>query len=254
MIKSESKIMHWRDIGIAMSLLSRWPLRLSKATYARSAHAVWAYPVAGGLIALPVAGLALLCLGAGLPTGLSALLALAAVTISTGAIHEDGLADSADGLWGAQCSERRLEIMHDSRVGVYGVLALIFSLAFRWFALTTLFASGAVFGPLVVAAIVSRATPPVLMFVLPHARASGLSRSVGTPPGSSVALGVLSAVVLSILVLQNLFILALVAALLAGTLSAVIAKYKINGQTGDVLGASQQLTEISVLIALTLTP
>ena len=97
---NHNKLLDWRDIAVALSLLSRWPLRLSENAYARSAQAVWAYPIAGALIALPVAGLATFCLWIGLSTGLSALLALACLTATTGAMHEDGLADSADGLWG----------------------------------------------------------------------------------------------------------------------------------------------------------
>ena len=250
---NHNKLLDWRDIAVALSLLSRWPLRLSESAYARSAQAVWAYPIAGALIALPVAGLAIFCLWIGLSTGLSALLALACLTATTGAVHEDGLADSVDGLWGGHTAARRLEIMKDSRIGVYGVLALIFGIGLRWLALTALFDGGAVFGPILAAATLSRAVPPALMRCLPSVRSTtGLSKSVGTPEALHVGCAAATAIVFAALALHGIPIVAFVGATLAGAGCAIIARSKINGQTGDILGASQQVTEITVLLCLAL--
>ena len=249
---NHNKLLDWRDIAVALSLLSRWPLRLSENAYARSAQAVWAYPIAGALIALPVVGLAIFCLWIGLSTGLSALLALACLTATTGAMHEDGLADSADGLWGGHTAARRLEIMKDSRIGAYGVLALIFGIGLRWLALTALFDAGDVFGPILAAATLSRAVPPALMRYLPSVRSIGLSKSVGTPEARHVGCAAATAIVFAALALHDIPIVAFVGATLAGVGCASIARSKINGQTGDILGASQQVTEMTVLLCLAL--
>ena len=249
---NHNKLLDWRDIAVALSLLSRWPLRLSESAYARSAQAVWAYPIAGALIALPVAGLAIFCLWIGLSTGLSALLALACLTATTGAMHEDGLADSADGLWGGHTTARRLEIMKDSRIGAYGVLALIFGIGLRWLALTALFDAGAVFGPILAAAALSRAVPPALMWYLPPVRSTGLSKSIGTPEARHVGCAAAIAIVFAALALHGIPIVAFVGATLVGAGCALTAQSKINGQTGDILGASQQVTEITVLLCMAL--
>ena len=249
---NHNKLLDWRDIAVALSLLSRWPLRLSESAYARSAQAVWAYPIAGALIALPVAGLAIFCLWIGLSTGLSALLALACLTATTGAMHEDGLADSADGLWGGHTAARRLEIMKDSRIGAYGVLALIFGIGLRWLALTALFDAGAVFGPILAAAALSRAVPPALMWYLPPVRSTGLSKSIGTPEARHVGCAAAIAIVFAALALHGIPIVAFVGATLVGAGCALTARSKINGHTGDILGASQQVTEITVLLCMAL--
>ena len=252
MRESDMRWLQLRDIAIALSLLSRWPLCLSEAAYGRSAKAVWAYPVAGVLIALPVAGLAKLCLGLGLSPEIAALLALTCLTVSTGAIHEDGLADSADGLWGGHNPARRLEIMKDSQIGAFGVLALIFGLGLRWMALAVLFEADTVVAPILAAAALSRAAPTVLMLGLPQARKTGLSQSVGAPQAGHVGLAIILAVVLAIITLQSLPAVAFIATALATASCGMIAKYKINGQTGDILGASQQVAEITILLCLTL--
>lgn len=252
MRESDMRWLHVGDIAVALSLLSRWPLRISEAAYGRSAQAVWAYPVAGVLIALPVAGLAQLCLGLGLSTGVAALLALACLTVSTGAMHEDGLADSADGLWGGHNTARRLEIMKDSRIGAYGVLALVFGLGLRWMALSALFETGAVVAPILATAALSRVVPTVLMLRLPQARTTGLSQSVGTPQAGHVGLAAILGALLAIIALQSLPVLVFTATALATVSCVVIAKYKVQGQTGDILGASQQVAEITILLCLSL--
>ena len=181
---------------------------------------------------------------------LAAGVALAAQIALSGGLHEDGLADTADGFWGGSAPARRLEIMKDSRIGSYGVIALVLSLGLRWQALSLLFASGHVAAPLVAAAVLSRGTMAVLMSALPNARGEGLSASVGRPSQGTALLAVGVALALSLAavgwaILGPLLWLALATIGLAG-----LARAKIGGQTGDVLGASQQIGEVAVLIAL----
>lgn len=238
------------DLARAFALLSRLPVPGADGT--RQARAAWAYPVVGlalgALAALPAA----LALALGLPAALAALLALACLVILTGAMHEDGLADCADGFWGGWEPARRLEIMKDSRIGSYGVIALTLGLAARWAALWLLFDisvwAGA--GALACAGALSRATMPALMAGLPNARGAGLSQSVGHVPPQTAGLAIAIAALAALLLTGCAALPALIWAALVGLALARLAKAKIGGQTGDVLGATQQVTEIAVLFSL----
>ena len=160
MTKSDMRL---RDILLALVLLTRLPLpRLPDSAFARQAKAAWAYPLAGLAVALPACVLGALALAAGLPAGPAAGLVMTVQVLLTGAMHEDGLADVADGFWGGFTRERRLEIMKDSRIGAYGVLALVLILILRWSALTALIGAGGIWALAGVAAP-SRAPMAVLM-------------------------------------------------------------------------------------------
>ncbi|MGR3321191.1 MAG: adenosylcobinamide-GDP ribazoletransferase [Pseudooceanicola sp.] len=236
------------DIPAAIALLGRVPV--PGATPAR-ADGVWAYPLAGaafgGLAAL-VAGLAL---ALGLPPALAAFVTLAALVAMTGALHEDGLADVADGFWGGWTRERRLEIMRDSRIGSYGVAALVLSLGARWQVLALILAAEHGWAALIVAGALSRAAMPALMTVLPPARPDGLSRSVGRPRAAMTGLGAAIAACLALLLLPfQTALAAMLLVFLAALATGALAREKIGGQTGDTLGATQQLAEIAVLFVL----
>ncbi|MEW2911302.1 adenosylcobinamide-GDP ribazoletransferase [Leisingera sp. JC11] len=239
-----------KDILLALVLLTRLPLpHLPPEAFQRQAKAVWAFPLAGLAVALPAALLAALALAAGLPETVAAGLALAVQVMLTGAMHEDGLADTADGLWGGFSRERRLDIMKDSRIGAYGVIALILGFSLRWSALTALFAVAGVW-PLLALAMLSRAVMPALMAVLPNARSAGLSQTVGRPRALPCLLAAGLALVLSLPLIGSA---AFGAALAMGAAAAglgALAKAKIGGQTGDILGASQQAAEIGGLLIL----
>ncbi len=237
------------QIGVALALLTRLPLpQLPENAFAKQGHSAWAWPIAG----LTVAALALLpglaALALGLPAGIAALLILATQMVLTGAMHEDGLADTVDGLWGGWTPERRLEIMKDSHIGTYGVLALVLSTGLRWTLLSALIPYGA--GPVLACAALSRAPMPALMSLLPNARANGLSHKVGAPP--TVAILGAAAMALSI-ALSAVGWPALPAALALVPSTALLGRIawaKIGGQTGDILGASQQLSEITAALIL----
>ena len=234
------------DFPVAVVLLTRLPLpALPKQAFARSARAVWAYPVVGLVLGLTVSILSWVCDGMGLSAAVTAGLVLGALILLTGAMHEDGLADTADGLWGGQGAARRLEIMKDSRIGAYGVLALIVAMGLRWLGL-----ADAPLPAIITALVVSRAMMGPLMLALPHARNTGLSHSVGAPPASSVLLAILIGATVAIVLNGSAGVLALVIAALVATIIGLIAKTKIGGQTGDILGATQLCTEITILIVL----
>lgn len=249
MTKSDTRLIDPRDIGVGIGLLTRLPFG-GDATYAmaRGAAAAWTWPIVGLMLALCAALIAWLFSGLG--PALCAALALLTSMILTGALHEDGLADCADGFWGGYTPERRLEIMKDSHIGSYGTLALIASLGLRALALATLAANGHLLVALCLAAMLSRAAMVWVMYTLPHARPGGLSASVGRPSFNVLSLAWAGAKIAALLIAGWAGIAAIIAAFLAALTAQSIANAKIGGQTGDVLGATQQIAEIAVLLAL----
>lgn len=249
MHKSDTARPKLMDIPVALALLTRLPLpRLQDTAFARQALATWAFPLTGLVVATLACGIGWVALQTGLPTSVAAGLVLAAQIIATGAMHEDGLADTADGFWGGWDRDRRLEIMKDSAIGTYGVLALVLSVGVRWIALAQLLHFG--FATVFAAAILSRATLPVLMACLPSARPNGLSHKVGVPPFWSVILSVGLGLFGAWLCVGVTSIFVALSVSVALFLLAVLAQRKIGGQTGDVLGAAQQVGEIVTLLVL----
>ncbi|WP_420397349.1 adenosylcobinamide-GDP ribazoletransferase [Nioella sp.] len=235
------------DLRLSLGLLTRLPLP-GEPDLTRGAAAAWAWPLAGLAPAL-LAGLAI-WLTSGLGSGLSAALALAVMAMVTGAMHEDGLADTADGLWGGWTAERRLEIMKDSHIGTYGVLALILSVLARWSLLAGLITAGQALPALMAAALLSRVPMVALMAWMPPAREGGLSRAVGQPPLEAAGIGGGVALVLAMALTGSTAIWAALLIAAVAIALGMLAKAKIGGQTGDILGASQQLSEIAALAVL----
>jgi adenosylcobinamide-GDP ribazoletransferase len=232
-------------------LLTRLPAGQLQAPVPSLGQSAWAFPLAG----LAVGGLSALTLLAAhalnLPLGIAAGLALLVGVLATGGLHEDGLADLADGFGGGRTRERKLEIMRDSRIGSYGTLALILSLGLRWQALESLPLPMAAMAVLAVA-MASRAVLPAIMVMLPAARSDGLGKSAsgGGAPGASVGTLIGLAALLLCLGPSAAFVVSLAMALMALAM-ARLALRQIGGQTGDVLGAIQQCTELAALISLT---
>ncbi|MGX0975111.1 adenosylcobinamide-GDP ribazoletransferase [Roseovarius sp. MBR-51] len=250
MAENDKALIRFRDVPLALSLLSRLPVPVRH--YERGARAAWAYPLAGVVMGGLAALGGLVALWLGWPTPLVALLVVATPILLSGALHEDGLADTADGLWGGWTREWRLAIMKDSHIGSYGVIALILSLGARGVALWLLYevSPGAATSAMLAAALLSRAMMPVVMFALPHARDTGLSQAQGRPTVATVALGIGLAAAVAFGLLGGAGLTALVCAGFTTLAIALIARAKIGGQTGDILGATQQLAEIAVLISL----
>ena len=119
------------EVQLALMLLTRLPAgRIDPAP--TIAAAAWAFPLAGAVVGVLQALVLIAAIGLGLPMAMAAGLALAAGVLATGGLHEDGLADCADGFGGGRSPARKLEIMRDSRIGSYGALALILGLGLRW--------------------------------------------------------------------------------------------------------------------------
>ncbi len=250
MTENEAPLARPGDVLLAYGLLSRMPMPRTAAS--RGARAAWAYPLVGiGIGTLAALGGAV-ALALGLPAPLAALVTLATLVATTGAMHEDGLADTADGLWGGWTRERRLEIMRDSRIGTYGVIALVLALGARGAALWLLFEAGTGVAAVAIltAAALSRATMPALMAALPHAREDGLSKRVGAVSRATAALAIGIGALTALLLTGWGAIGAMLWAGAAAFAVGLVARRKIGGQTGDILGATQQLAEIAVLFSL----
>lgn len=238
------------DLASGFGLLSRLPLPSRAFSGARS---VWVWPLVGAVVG-GAAGLAAWAgTAAGLPPGVTAAAVMAVTTLMTGAMHEDGLADSADGLFGGWTPERRLEIMKDSRIGSYGMLALLITGLARWSALTVLIATPSAMLILIAAGALSRAPMAVIMALMPNARQGGLSAGTGRPSLPRTALCCALALALAVAALGPATAPLVLAAVLPAVAMAGLARKRIGGQTGDILGATQHLGETAILITASAT-
>jgi len=245
------------DCALCIAFYTRLPVTPPEGAVGRFADAQWAAPLAGLVVGLAGSAVFWLAGFAGLSTSAAALAAVGAGILLTGGLHEDGLADSADGFGGGSTPERRLEIMRDSNIGTFGALALILSVLARVILLEALASPGLILCGLVAAHGASRALLPVFMRTVRPARRDGLAATAGDggPHAAAIALGIGAAVLLPTLGLAG----AVIAALALGLWALAVARYcrrRIGGQTGDVLGALQQGAEILVLAvaSIMLTP
>jgi adenosylcobinamide-GDP ribazoletransferase len=233
------------ELTLAIGFLTR--LRLPPVEYsdAAMARAIRWYPLVGVAIG---AALAFLFSGLNvfLPQAVAASLTIAAGMLLTGALHEDGLADLADGLGGSPDKDRALEIMRDSRIGTYGVLALIVTLAIKTTTLAILPSTTAMVA-LVAGHSLGRLTMLWLMDSLPYARSTGAAGFMSDATRSDRRIPLLSLAAVIILIAMTTSILtAIVTALAVTGLVALLInrlKARIQGYTGDALGACEQLTE-----------
>jgi adenosylcobinamide-GDP ribazoletransferase len=246
--------MNWKqDFLACLSFFSRLPLPQAPGAspFPRPLRLA---PLAGALLGLASALPFVVALYWNEPPLVAALLALAAAAMLSGGLHEDGLADVADGFGGGFSRERKLEIMRDSRIGAFGASALILSFGLRATALAALAATpGDAVAVLVAAGAASRLACLAPLLLLPPARSDGAGRmAAGLTPEEAKPTVVL-ALAFSLLPWFAGFSFAatLAAPVLAG--AAVwglcqLARAQIGGQTGDVAGAAQQISEIAFLL------
>jgi adenosylcobinamide-GDP ribazoletransferase len=245
------------DLLICLRFTTRFPLpalRSETAPYALAgfSRAVGMLPLAGVLLGALAAAVLAIATWSGFAPLLAAPLAVAALTLVTGALHEDGLADCADGFGGGATRERKLEIMHDSRIGAFGALALALTLYLRVASLTLIAISslGLASTVLIAAAALSRGAALVPMLVLPPARRDGAGFSAGKPKAEALRIAACLTTVVAlgpILAGAGLTkaLVGIVASLSAALIVSSIAKRQIGGYTGDVAGAAQQLSELA---------
>jgi adenosylcobinamide-GDP ribazoletransferase len=235
------------DIPAAFSLLTRLPIPVDhELAGKRAATSTWAYPLVGATLGLLAGIIGSLLYWFGAPASIAAIAALTTLALTTGGMHEDGLADCADGFGGAFDKDRRLEIMKDSRIGAYGAIALIIFLLARATSMESLV--NITFIPALVAVGAASRLPVVLaMYAMPNARADGLSSGVGKPPEMSLIIAIITTIILCYLCIGWSGIFVFGWAMIAAIIMAVIAHRSIGGQTGDVLGAMQQWAEVGAL-------
>jgi adenosylcobinamide-GDP ribazoletransferase len=243
------------ELESAVLFLTRLPFPHGKAAgnaalaQAPLAKAAWAFPIAGVLVGAVGAVVYALLHRVGMPPWPAAALALAATMAATGALHEDGLADTADGFWGGATREQKLDIMRDSRTGAYGVCALALSILIRASALAS-FADTALVVPALIAAHgAARAAMPAFMYVVAPARHDGLSVAAGRPSGAGATVAAVLGILFTAVCLGPAR--AALAAILLFVVAALLARLsrrQIGGQTGDTLGALEQVSEIVVLL------
>lgn len=242
----------WNGFLLALGFLSRLPVlrfaRYSDEEFGRCAR--WFVPVGvllGTLALLPSAVLLKSSAWVAVWTTLGVSLLI------TGAFHEDGLADTFDGLGGGLDREQKLAIMKDSRLGTYGAAALFVSLQLRAAALVAI-------GPMWPVAFVttqgvSRAPAVALMALLPEARhAEGKPKpNADRDPAPAAWIGLAFAVLVTVVavwIADLAWCWILVAAVLCALLMRSLLRRQIGGYTGDALGATQQLTEVVAYVGL----
>ncbi len=238
----------WQAFWLALGFLTRIPM-LVKVDYSpqlMNQCSVY-FPLVGLLLGGLYAGFYSV-LELWWPPLVCVLLVLAFHLWVTGAFHEDGMADSADGLGGGYTVARRLEIMKDSRIGTYGAAALIMVLLLKVALLTEL---PSVWLGLLLAPAVSRLTPLCLMRWLPYVTDPDASKSKPVAEGFSRdrLLAAVTGIVILALVFQ-VVIAALVAVVLVFLVWGAMLKKSLGGYTGDALGASVVLSELLFLLLL----
>jgi adenosylcobinamide-GDP ribazoletransferase len=235
--------------AVAIQLLTRVPVRVGDVDDDDLRAAAVFYPAVGFIVA--AVGVAVRAATAPLLGQTPAtILAVAAAIAVTGAFHEDGLADSADGLWGGWTPERRVEIMRDSRLGTYGATALFVSLSLRVALLAPLdlrlFAAADAAGH-----VLGRAAGVAIAATLSPVGDQGLGAKVIGPAGPVTAVGV-TGTSLAAAVLGGRTWAGVLVAVTALTVVLVrrVARQRLGGLTGDLLGATNQLAHLGVLAAV----
>jgi adenosylcobinamide-GDP ribazoletransferase len=237
------------DFAVATAFFTRIAVAPPACRAEPLADAAWAFPLVGAGIGCVAAFAFLLVQLLGLGDWLAGVLAVLAGVVLTGALHEDGFGDAADGLIGGHDRDQRLAIMRDSRHGTFGVLAIVLSVLLRAAALARIGEAVHAGLALIAAHAASRSLLPLAMRALVPARADGLGATVGRPR----TLPATAALVIGLLV--TLAALgpargAIAFGLAGASISTLgmLAHRRIGGYTGDVLGAFQQIGEIVMLL------
>ncbi len=240
------------DIKLAVSTLTRIPVSVDgTVAIGRLGDAVWTFPIVGVAIGALAGGAFWIASWAGLSPWLSAMIAVLAMVLIGGGFHEDGLADLADGLGGALDKDRALEIMHDSRVGTFGVIAIVMSIGVRVAALAQIGEPEFALAALMTSAALGRAAMAPAWAWLPPAREDGLARGAGKPSSGAALLSLtIGAAVAVVAAGAAAGLLAFTIILVATAVMAFNAWRRIGGYTGDVLGAVEQSAEIMALVTL----
>lgn len=255
------KIGPFAETLVALRFLTRLPIPFVRTVdLPPLAEGMRFFPLAGAVIGAIASATLIGANMLGLPSLLAAALALAVGVLVTGALHEDGLADVADGFGGGRSREDRLEIMRDSRIGTYGTIALCLTFLARAAIYETL--SGA--QPLTILALLassaafSRALVVDLLWATRPARSDGLSVFAGRPGKRSALFSLLTggigtAAAVGLVLSPEIAVIAIIAGGLVLAGMRALAMRQIGGQTGDVCGAVQVMAELAMLTVFAAT-
>ncbi|WP_069300220.1 adenosylcobinamide-GDP ribazoletransferase [Neptunicoccus sediminis] len=238
------------DIAAAFTLLTRIPLPVNHVRAGeRAGQAAWAYPFVGAVLGLIAGAIAIALYWIGVPTGIAAACGLGALMLMTGALHEDGIADCADGFGGGATPARRLDIMKDSRIGAFGAAALIVVLLARWSGYGIVI-EGNWLAAFSAAGAVSRLPMVLVMYAMPLARPDGFAARVGMITAPTALIATALALLVTVLCLGLMAIPLMLVAVLSCLPLCWLAWRRIGGYSGDVLGGCQQIAEIAALAFL----
>ncbi len=243
------------DVLVCLRFCTRLPIGTfgfeSPPPEASIAAASAMLPIAGALIGVAGAIVLWIAVKLGLSSPLASLLAIAALILITGGLHEDGLADFGDAL-GGTTPEQRLAIMKDSRIGTFGGLALLLVVFGRIMAVALLADHnlGLASTVLIAAGASSRCFALVPLYLLGPARTEGLGAAAAEPKPYGIAIAVVSTLIINLLPLfagagLGRVILALILSAAVAYGVTTLARRMLQGQTGDVAGATQQMAELT---------
>ena len=238
-----------RRFCIAVQFLTRLPVpRVFNSSESELGKAAAFFPLVGVIVGAGAA-LVFVVLQRVVPVPAAVLCAIVFAALITSGFHEDGLADSFDGFGGGWTKDRVLEIMRDSRIGTYGTLALIFLVLGKLNFLSSL-PQGQIWRWLIVAHTAARWTTLPLCAWLPYARVEGQGKLVAKQVGTPEIVLATSTLLLILLLLSwpaalAVFLVTCVVTLVSG----LYFRARLQGITGDCLGAANQLTEVSLYLA-----
>lgn len=249
------------DFWLCLGFYTRLPIpssarEESACSLANFSRAVRILPLAGAVLGTFAALALSVAIALGVPPLLAAPLAIGCLIVLSGALHEDGLADCADGFFGGATRERKLEIMRDSQIGTFGALALGLSFYLRAVSLGLIATENAGLAATVLigAASLSRTAALIPLAVLPPARPEGAGFAAGKPEGAILAAAACLAVIIALAPVvagagPARALIAVAVATGAAYAMVPLAKKHIGGHTGDVAGAAQQFSEIAFYLA-----
>lgn len=260
MSEQAEKSSFWRAevnyFRLALGFFTRIPMGRTVQYQPEFMHTCTRYfALIGWLLALLLVALVYLATPIWGSTVAIALMMVASVLL-TGALHEDGLADTCDGFWGGLTAERKIDIMKDSRIGTYGSCSLILALTLKFVLLQSLAQSEMLYLAIVLAYPLSRAMALTHVQDLPYVSGLGTVKKNKSDPLARpvshkhllfvIATGGIAALALPV---STILILALGVLLVRYLLRFIMQKH-IGGFTGDVLGAAQQVQELSIYLIL----
>ncbi len=171
--------------------------------------------------------------------------------ILSGGIHEDGLADFTDGMFGGKNIERRLKIMSDSSIGVFGTMAIVISILLKFVSISQLNVNSSTYLYLILISMSSRYLMLFLLKFLKPLKTSGLGGTYKISNYSTLITGFIPICIL-LIVLNYFGLIIFIVMLISCFIFMLIISVFVKGQTGDICGASQQITELNGFLILTI--